>query len=187
MNESRAEGARGLSWQTLAPPVRQLLEGRLEGLYAAQTDREAFDALAIDKQQALLIFAGRLLELGLWAGVRRIENVYGTGGVGMAFTARPFLRRALAESRDFSGRFARHRATAGGFVERRRGRASLHLLYVDEGASRWTAHFDLYNPRVSARNAWLHLLHEKVGGRRPGWQAIGVALGYVRESLVACV
>jgi hypothetical protein len=165
-----------LRWQGLSPRTREAFEGRLEGLYGQPSDEGAFDALAVDKQQALLIIARRFYELDLWSIVRRIENVYGEGGVGMNFVPWPVLKSTLEQRKDFTQRFARHRDTSGGFLETGVGRASLHVLYVDGETRRWAAHFDLYNPWASPLNAWRHLLNEKLRGYRPDWRAIGDSL-----------
>ncbi|HEV7842307.1 MAG TPA: hypothetical protein VGO69_01350, partial [Pyrinomonadaceae bacterium] len=74
-----------LRWQELSDEARDALEQKLKGLYGAERDEAAFDNLVVDKQQALLLLTNRLRELALWASVRRVENVYGTGGVGMNF------------------------------------------------------------------------------------------------------
>jgi hypothetical protein len=51
------------------------------------------------------------------------------------------------------------------------------VLYVDKGEQRqWAAHFDLYNPWASPMNAFRHLLHEKIQGYTPDWQAIGSSI-----------
>jgi hypothetical protein len=162
-----------LRWRDLPAGTREALNRRLEGLYGAQRDEDAFDALAHDKQRALLILARRFLELRLWHTVRRVENVYGEGGVGMNFDAWPMLYSTLRRRRNFTSRFANHGDTTGGFIERGVGRASLHVLFVDNGKRRWAAHFDLYNPWASPVNAWKHLLHEKLRGYTPDWRAIG--------------
>ena len=136
-------------------------------------DEEAFDSLALDKQQALLLIAGRLEELRLWESVRSVENIYGMGGVGMNFRAWPELRSKLRSRKDFTALFAGHPGNTGGFIERGRARASLHFLYGEEaGGLRWAVHFDLFNPWASPFNAWRHLLHEKWRGVTPDWRAI---------------
>lgn len=167
-----------LRWRELTEETRVALNRRLEGLYGAARDEEGFDALAFDKQQALLILMRRFIELKLWETVRRVENVYGEGGVGMNFDAWPMLHSALERRRGFTSRFANHGDTTGGFIERGVGRASLHLLYVDkEGEQRrWAAHFDLYNPWASPANAWRHLLNEKFRHYTPDWRAIGASI-----------
>jgi hypothetical protein len=165
-----------LRWRELPLSTREFLDRKLEGLYGAERDEDAFNALACDKQRALLILARRFLELGLWDTVRRVENVYGQGGVGMNFDAWPMLYSALRRRKNFTSRFANHGDTTGGFIERGVGRASLHILFVDNGKRRWAAHFDLYNPWASPVNAWKHLLHEKLRGYTPDWLAIGASI-----------
>ncbi|HEY0386342.1 MAG TPA: hypothetical protein VGC64_10040, partial [Pyrinomonadaceae bacterium] len=136
-----------LLWRELSDATRAKLDQRLLGLYGRETDESAFDGLSLDKQQSLLILLRRFSELGLWEAVRRVENVYGVGGVGMNFAVWPFIKSTLARRRDFTTWFARHHDTTGGWIERGVGRASLHVLYVDAGDERkWAAHFDLYNP-----------------------------------------
>ena len=178
MSTPTENGGRVLRWSSLSPRAREALEGKLAGLYGAARDEDAFDSLAVDKQQALLILARRFIELGLWDAVRGVGNVYGEGGVGMNFSAWPVLRSGLEMRGDFTARFARHTDTSGGFLERGVGRASLHVLYVDrEGGGReWAAHFDLYNPWASPLNAWRHLLNEKLRGLTPDWREIGGSL-----------
>ena len=161
-----------LRWRELKDETREALERKLEGLYEAERDEDAFDALAIDKQQALLILTRRFEELGLWDSVRRVQNVYGLGGVGMNFDAWPTLRSRLEGHERFTARFAKHGNTTGGFLERGGARAGLHLLYVDEDRRRWAAHFDLYNPWSSPLNAWRHFWHEKLRGSTPDWRTI---------------
>ncbi len=162
-----------LSWQQLASGTRIALDSKLEGLYGAETDEDAFDALAVDKQQALLIINRRFVEVNLWDAVRRIKNVYGEGGVGMNFEAWPFLRSTLRCRKDFTSRFAGHRDAQFGFIERRMRRASLHILCeANEQSPLWSAHFDLYNPWASPLNAARHLFHEKIRGRTPDWRTI---------------
>lgn len=165
-----------LRWRELPFRTQEALDRRLEGLYGVTRDEEAFNALAADKQWALLILARRFLELKLWEAVRRVENVYGQGGVGMNFDAWPMLHSTLRRRRDFTSRFANHGDTTGGFIERGVGRASLHILFVDNGKRRWAAHFDLYNPWASPVNAWQHLLHEKLRGYTPDWRAISASI-----------
>lgn len=166
-----------MRWQELTEETRSTLARKLEGLYAHERDESAFDSLAEDKQQALLILQARMQELGLWEAVRRVENVYGAGGVGMNFKAWPFLLSMLRARGDFTSLFAKHKGNTGGFLERGRPRASLHFLYVDtEEARRWAVHFDLYNPWASPAGAWRHLLHEKLRGETPDWQTIQASL-----------
>jgi hypothetical protein len=171
-----------LRWSNLPERVRAGLEHKLEGLYGGATDETAFDALAVDKQQALLILVRRFQDLKLWDTVRRIENLYGEGGVGMNFLAWPYLKSTLERRADFTTLFAKHRHATRGFIERRTRRASLHVLYSDCSAGRiWEAHFDLYNPWSSPLNAWHHLLYEKIRRETPGWRIIGASLGYLKS------
>jgi hypothetical protein len=165
-----------MRWRDLTEETRRALARKLEGLYGQERDAAAFDLLAEDKQQALLILKGRLGDLGLWEAVRRVENVYGLGGVGMSFTAWPQLLSALRARADFTQLFAKHSDNSGGFLERGRTRASLHFLYIDGAVRSWAVHFDLYNPWASPLNAWRHLLHEKLRGATPDWKTIKKAL-----------
>jgi hypothetical protein len=172
---------RALKWRELSERERLTLARKLEGYYGGTRDEDVFDALDVDKQQALLILMRRLLELGLWDTVRRIGNLWGVGGVGMHFAAWPFLESTLKRRGNFSTLFATHRNTTKGFIERGTGLGSLHILYKDDGTQRgWEAHFDLYNPWASPVNAWRHLLHEKIRHETPGWQIIGTSLGYLK-------
>jgi hypothetical protein len=86
---------RPLKWSNLAEKLRAGLERKLEGLYGRASDESAFNQLSVDKQQALLILARRFLDLKFWVAVRRIENLYGEGGVGMNFLAWPYLKSTL--------------------------------------------------------------------------------------------
>ncbi len=176
MSSAEMDEAPTLRWRELPIRTQEALDRRLEGLYGAARDEDAFNALAADKQWALLILARRFLELKLWETVRRVENVYGQGGVGMDFDAWPMLYSTLKRRRDFTSRFANHGDTTGGFTERGVGRASLHILFVDNGKRRWAAHFDLYNPWASPVNAWRHLLNEKLRGYKPDWRAVGTSI-----------
>ena len=179
MSESERNEATTLRWRELTEESRATLDRRLEGMYGGGSCEAVFDSLAVDKQQALLFLMRRLSALELWSMVRRIENLYGAGGVGMSFKAWPFIRSTLERRSDFTSWFARHRKTSVGFIERRAGRASLHVLCEKGAEGLWEAHFDLYNPWASPLNAWRHLLHEKIRRETPDWQAVGSALGYL--------
>ena len=74
-----------LTWNTLPAETRQLLAGKLTGLWGATTDDAAFDSWPLDKKQALLLLFDRLYAKGLWNLVKRVTNVYGEGGVGIGF------------------------------------------------------------------------------------------------------
>lgn len=179
MNETPqlATAARVLTWLELSAETRNALAGRLVGLYERKTDESAFNELALDKQQALLILLRRFRELKLWETIRRVENVYGEGGVGMNFAVWPFIKSTLERREDFTTWFARHSDTTGGWIERSVKCASLHVLYVEKGMERqWAAHFDLYNPWSSPINAWRHLLHEKLQHYTPDWRAISSSI-----------
>jgi hypothetical protein len=165
-----------LTWRELTPDTRAALERKLEGLYGHERDETAFDALVVDKQQALLILVRRWRELRLWDTVRRVTNVYGEGGVGMNFDAWPLLESTLRRRDDFTRWFATHGDTTGGYLERKKLLGSLHVLYVDDERRHWAAHFDLYNPWASPMNAWRHLLHEKLRRETPDWRVIRAAL-----------
>ena len=166
-----------LAWAELSAAARGALAGRLAGLYGAASDGAAFDALAVDKQQALLIFAARLSRLRLWAHVRRVTNVYGEGGVGLEFEAARGFSKRLRHSPRFTARFAAHRDTAEGFYEKGRRAAALHLLRPRPRARLWAAHFDLSAPLAGPASALRHLWHEKLRGRTPDWREIAAALG----------
>jgi hypothetical protein len=180
--ENANAGTVALKWRVLADSSRSALARRIEGMYGGGNDEQVFDSLAVDKQQALLILMRRLQELKLWDSVRRIENLYGEGGVGMNFDAWPLLTSTLARIGGFSSWFAKHKGTAGGFIERRPGRGALHILYRDSGTRHWEAHFDLYSAWASPMNAWRHLLHEKLRKETPDWRMIGQALGYIDKT-----
>jgi hypothetical protein len=188
-----AERARTLAWQELPADVRAALEGRLEGLYNATSDvgeageagdASVFDALPVDKQQALLIFVRRLSRLRLWRAVVRVTNVYGEGGVGLEFIAAPGLKSRLRRDRRFTARFAAHRDTAEGFYEFRRPTAALHFLRARRGGREWAVHFDLYAPLASPLSALRHLWHEKLRAETPRWEEIAASLGYDPEQHV---
>jgi hypothetical protein len=173
-----SQTAAPLAWDELTPPVRDALAGKLTGLYGAASDRAAFDALAVDKQQALLIFVARLGRLNLWADVSRVTNVYGEGGVGIEFEAARGLPKRLRRRSAFTTRFAAHRGTAEGFYEKGRRTAALHFLRARPRSRRWAAHFDFYAPVASPLSALRHLWHEKLRGRTPRWSEIADALEY---------
>ena len=177
-----ASAERRLPWGSLPETLRAALERKLEGLYGGTKGETVFDGLTVDKQQALLILARRFLALNLWDAVRRIENLYGEGGVGMNFLAWPYLKSTLERRADFTALFASHHNTTRGFIERGTRCASLHILYNDDSRRRgWEAHFDLYNPWSSPVNAWRHLLYEKIRRVTPDWRTIGAALGYLKN------
>jgi hypothetical protein len=165
-----------LRWHELTEALRADLTGKLENLYGHEDDERAFDALAVDKQQALLLFARRLRALNLWPEIERIENVYGLGGVGLNLRARRSLTATLAAHARFSSRLAAHGDTAWGFFETGRARAALHFLRMNTEAPLWSVHFDLHAPAATALSLLRHLWHEKWRRERPDWRAIKAAL-----------
>jgi outer membrane receptor protein involved in Fe transport len=165
-----------LVWFELAADLRDALNGRLMGLWDATTDEAAFNALSIDKQQALLLILARLQEKEIWPLVRNITNVYGEGGVGIEFSSLPQLELTLAQRRDFTRRWANHRDTSGGFYEKSRKSAVLHFLYVNATPRRWYVHFDLFSPVHSAASAFRHVRHEFIRKTTPDWRMIKKAL-----------
>lgn len=146
--------------------------GRLAGLWGAPDDESAFNSLSLDKQQALLLLARRLDAKDLWHAVKRVQNVYGDGGVGLNFVAWPYLENTLSRRDDFTRRFAKRKNVRGGFYEKGRRNAALHFLYHDGSPLRWHVHFDLYNPVFSPITALRHMRHEYFGKLRPNWRMI---------------
>jgi hypothetical protein len=165
-----------LSWMDLPLEIRDLLSGKLIGMWGAVSDEAAFNSWTIDKQQALLLVMKRLLEMDLWRLVRQITNVYGEGGVGIQFLAWPMIESTLRRRRDFTRRFANHKDTTGGFYEKRRRDAILHFLYQEGDPRQWYCHFDLYSPIHSVNSAYKHFRHEFLGGVTPDWRMIAECL-----------
>ena len=161
-----------LTWTTLSAATRELLQGKLAGLWGAATDGDAFDSWALDKKQAMLLLLDRLEAKDLWHLVKRVTNVYGEGGVGIEFEASPRIHSTLSARRDFTTRFANHPDTSGGFYEKNRGTAVLHFLFQDGEPRRWYVHFDLYSPVHSPGSVWKHLRHEYLGKTKPDWRMI---------------
>ena len=166
----------GLKWSNLSSPTRDLLRGKLVGIWGAESDQAAFDSWPTDKQQALIILAHRLDEKNLWHVVRQITNVYGEGGVGIQFLAWPMIESTLRRRPDFTRRFANHKDTTGGFYEKRRAHAVLHFLFQEGDPRLWYVHFDLYSPVHSVGSALKHLRHEFIGGLKPDWRLISKSL-----------
>ncbi len=161
-----------LRWSDLSQGLREALKNKLAGLWGAPADEDVFDALAIDKQQALLLIESRLRQKGLWQFVKKVTNLYGEEGVGIEFAPMAELEPTLARRKDFTRRLARHRDTTGGFYEKGRSEAALHFLYVDQTPPKWYVHFDLYSPVHSPRSAFKHFRHEYVRKIRPNWRVI---------------
>ena len=164
-------------WHDLAPGVRDDFSGKLSGLWGAATDESAFNSLVIDKQQALSLILRRMRAKQLWRAVRKIENIYGEGGVGMVFLAWPLIESNLAGRPDFTRLFARHENTDGGFYEKGRADAVLHFLFEEGNPRRWSVHFDLYSPVHSVRSALKHYRHEVRAKLKPDWKMIQQCLG----------
>lgn len=160
----------------LQPLNRELLTGKLIGLWEAQSDAAAFNSFEIDKQQALILLLGRLTEKRLWHLVKQITNVYGEGGVGLQFLAWPMIESTLSRRRDFTRLFANHKDTSGGFYERTRKEAVLHFLFQEGNPRIWYVHFDLYSPVYSPATALKHLRYEFIKGIKPDWKMIGKCL-----------
>lgn len=149
-----------MRWRGLPDDVRKEISGKLAGLWGAPTDEAAFDGLAEDKQQALLLIYRSMRAKGLWSLIKRIDNVYGEGGVGISFEAWPSIRSTLSSRKDFTRLFANHKDTTGGFYEKGRPDAVLHFLYQDGTPPKWYVHFDLYSPVHSLKSAAKHFWHE---------------------------
>jgi hypothetical protein len=166
------DDAAALTWNMLPSATRELLAGKLAGLWNAPSDAAAFDSWPLDKKQALLLLVNRLYAKDLWNLVKRVTNVYGEGGVGLEFEAWPMIESTLSRRRDFTRRFANHRDTRGGFYERDRGTAILHFLFQEGEPRRWYVHFDLYSPVYSPGSALKHFRHEMLGKIKPDWRTI---------------
>lgn len=165
-----------LRWTDLRAAHREALTGKLRGLWGAVSDESAFNGFAVDKQQALLITMSRMLEKDLWQIVRKIDNVYGEGGVGIGFTAWPFVISTLSQRKDFTRLMANHKDTTGGFYEKGRPDCVLHFLWVEGTPQKWYVHFDLHSPIHSPVSAWRHMRHEFIGKLTPDWRLIQESL-----------
>ena len=163
---------RSLTWADLSGATRELLKGKLVGLWGAESDAAAFDSWALDKKEALLLLLKRMNEKQLWHLVKRITNVYGEGGVGLQFEAWPMVESTLSRRNDFTRMMANHKDTTGGFYEKKRAAAVLHFLFQEGEPRTWYVHFDLYSPVHSPGSAWKHLRHEFMGKVKPDWRMI---------------
>jgi hypothetical protein len=150
-------------WSELPARTREALTGKLVGLWGAVSDEAAFDSLAEDKQQALLLVLLRVQAKDLWHLVRSIDNVYGESGVGIAFAAWPSIQSTLSRRKDFTKLFANHKDTSGGFYEKGRPDAVLHFLFQEGSPPKWYVHFDLHSPVHSVGSAVRHLRYEFLG------------------------
>src|SRR5215203_52440 len=165
-----------LTWAELPEAVRELLAGKLVGLWGAPTDEGAFDSWPADKKQGLLLLLRRMQQKGLWHLVKRVTNVYGEGGVGLAFEAWPMIETTLARRSDFTRRFANHKGASGGFYEKNRKLAILHFLFHEGEPRTCYVHFDLYSPVHSPGSALKHLYYEYMGDVTPDWRVLAKCL-----------
>ncbi len=161
-----------LTWADLSGETKEMLKGKLAGLWGAESDAAAFDSWPLDKKQALLLLLKRMDAKNLWHLVKRITNVYGEGGVGLQFEAWPMIESTLSRRSDFTRMMANHKDTTGGFYEKRRAAAVLHFLFQEGQPRTWYVHFDLYSPVHSPGSMWKHLRHEFMGKVKPDWRMI---------------
>lgn len=164
--------AKPLAWADLSDETKELLRGKLAGMWGAASDTAAFDSWPVDKQHALLLLLRRMHAKKLWHLVKRITNVYGEGGVGLQFEAWPMIESTLSRRDDFTRLLANHSDTSGGFYEKQRAAAVLHFLFQEGSPRTWYVHFDLYSPVHSPVSAWKHLRHEFIGKVKPDWRMI---------------
>ena len=167
-----SSGLDQILWRNLSEDSLEALTGKLSGLWGAATDEGAFDSCAVDKQQTLLLLASRLCAKRLWHVIRKIDNVYGEGGVGIGFSAWPLVESTLRARKDFTRFLAKRKDTTGGFYEKGRADAVLHFLYVEGEPRKWYVHFDLYSPVHSLASAFKHLRYEFIGKLTPDWRMI---------------
>jgi hypothetical protein len=165
-----------LQWANLSRETKECLKGKLAGLWGAETDEAAFDSWTLDKKYALLLLLKRMRAKELWHVVKRIDNVYGEGGVGLQFEAWPVVESTLSRRDDFTRRFANHKDTSGGFYEKGRPEAVLHFLFQEGQPGKWYVHFDLHSPVYSLASAWKHLRHEFISKTKPDWRRIAESL-----------
>ena len=163
-------------WADLSRETKESLKGKLAGLWGAESDEAAFDSWTPDKKYALLLLLNRIRAKGLWHLVKRIDNVYGEGGVGLQFDAWPMIESTLSRREDFTRRFANHKDTTGGFYEKGRAEAVLHFLFQEGQPRKWYVHFDLYSPVYSAGSMWKHLRYEFLSKNKPDWRMIAKSL-----------
>ena len=168
--------APAVTWANLPYATRELLTGKLAGLWGAASDEAAFNSWTLDKKHGMLLLLKRMEFKGLWGLVKRVTNVYGEGGVGLQFEAWPMIESTLKRRSDFTRLFANHKDTAGGFYEKHRRDAVLHFLFQEGQPRTWYVHFDLYSPVHSPRSMWKHFRHEFVGKVKPDWRLIAKCL-----------
>jgi len=160
------------TWAELSADTRELLTGKLAGLWEHPTDAAAFDSWSLDKKQAMLLLLERFRSKGLWRLVKRVTNVYGEDGVGLEFEAWPMIESTLSQRDDFTRLLANHKGTSGGFYEKHRPEAVLHFLFQEGEPRRWAVHFDLYSPVYSPASALKHFRYEYLGNLKPDWRMI---------------
>ena len=165
-----------LTWADLPAGTKELLKGKLAGLWGAASDEAAFDSWPVDKKYGMLLVLKRMRQKDLWHLVKRVTNVYGEDGVGLQFQAWPMIESTLARRPDFTRRFANHKDTHGGFYEKHRERAVLHFLIQEGDPRTWYVHFDLHSPVYSAATAYRHLRYETLGKLKPDWRMIAKSL-----------
>ena len=160
------------TWAELSADTRELLTGKLAGLWEHPTDAAAFDSWSLDKKQAMLLLLERFRSKGLWRLVKRVTNVYGEDGVGLEFEAWPMIESTLSQRDDFTRLLANHKGTSGGFYEKHRPEAVLHFLFQEGEPRRWAVHLDLYSPVYSPASALKHFRYEYLGNLKPDWRMI---------------
>jgi len=171
-----ASDERPLTWAELPADTRELLTGKLAGLWGAATDAAAFDSWPLDKQQGMLLLLERLRDKDLWHLVKRVTNVYGEGGVGLEFEAWPMIESTLSRRDDFTTLMANHKGTSCGFYEKQRSEAILHFLFQEGEPRRWAVHFDLYSPVYTPASALKHFRYELLGKVKPDWRMIAKSI-----------
>ena len=171
-----ANGEQSPTWAELPADTRELLTGKLAGLWEQPTDAAAFNSWPLDKKQAMLLLLERFQSKGLWRLVKRVTNVYGEHGVGLEFEAWPMIESTLSQRDDFTRLLANHKGTSGGFYEKHRAESVLHFLFQEGQPRTWYVHFDLYSPVYSPRSMWKHFRHEFLGKLTPDWRMIAKSL-----------
>src|SRR5262245_33047987 len=120
-----------LTWVDLSGETKDLLNGKLAGLWGATSDAAAFDSWPLDKKKGHLMLRKRMDARNLWHLFKRITNVYGEGGVWLQFEAWPMIESTLSRRNDFTRMMANHKDTTGGFYEKQRAAAILHFLFQE--------------------------------------------------------
>ena len=176
-----------VTWAELPADTRELLTGKLAGLWGHPTDADAFNSWAVDKKQGMLLLLDRLQSKELWRLVKRVTNVYGKDGVGLEFEAWPMVESTLSQRDDFTRLLANHKDTSDGFYEKGRSEAVLHFLLQEGEQCQWSVHFDLYSPVYSPASALKHFRYEFLGKVKPDWRMIAKSLRSSAYLGVLCV